>query len=337
MNSNDPSPQKETVSQSEVESLLSQVGGGDSSREKQPPADLKGSPDSEAIQSFAFRRLSSFSPTQLRKLRIRHEEFLRSLAARLSIHLRSEIALKMSRLETMPFHKFVDELASPTYLALLELDPLKGICLLEIPSQLGLSIIDRELGGAGTCGEEERALTEIEGRILGKFVEMTISEWCNSWRDMLELKPALVGNESNGGFLQGYTPETTMLVLGVELEMGELSRQMHFAFPYDTLEPLIRKLNSEATGGKKPAAKIPSPALKWNPLLDEVPIKISAQLPALEITAKELAKLTSGQVILLQPEMFRQVQLSLAQRPKFVATMGRCGSRWAAKISKAEA
>jgi flagellar motor switch protein FliM len=334
MDLNPHSPQKETVSQSEVESLLSQSGGGDSPPEIQPPAKLKGA-EPEPVRPRIFRHLSSFSPSQLRKLQVRHEEFIRALAARLSMQLRLEVTLKMCRLETMSFTGFINELANPTYLALLELEPLKGICLLDIPSQLGLSIIDRELGGAGTCGEDERALTEIEARILSKVVEMTISEWCSSWRDTLELRPTLVGHESNGAFIQTYAPDTTMFVLGVEMEIGELRRQMHFGFPYHTLEPLIQKLNREAGAGKKSAAKIPPAPPKWNPVLDEVPIKVSAQLPALKITAKKLAKLATGDVIPLDPELLQHVRVSLAEKPKFIATIGRCGPRWAAKISKA--
>ena len=49
----------------------------------------------------------------------------------------------------MPFEKLIDEFLNPTYIALLKFEPLKGTCLLEIPTQLGLSIVDRELGGTG--------------------------------------------------------------------------------------------------------------------------------------------------------------------------------------------
>lgn len=320
------------VSQSEVESLLSQIG--DSSQESQPTPSAKAESESETVQPYAFRQLSAFAPSQLRKLRVRHEGFIWELAARLSVHLRSEIVLRMARLETMSFAKFVNELGNPTYLALLELQPLNGICLLDIPSQLGLSIVDRELGGEGVCGEEERALTEIEARILSKVVEITISEWCSCWRETLDLKPTLVGHESNAAFFQNYTPETSMLVLGIEMQIGQLSRQMHFGFPYQALEPLIQKLDSETRGRKKPVEKTQSLSRKWNPVLDDVPIKVSAELPSVKITAKELAKLRAGDVISLDPESLQHVRISLEQKPKFGATLGRCGTRWAVQISK---
>lgn len=329
-----PISNQQIVSQSEVESLLSQIGSGDAPPETQAAPISKGGAEFRTVTPYIFRQLSSFSPAQLRKLRVRHEEFIQQLAARLSVHLRLEILLKMSRLDTMSFGKFRNELSSPTYLALLELEPLKGICLLDIPSQLGSSIIDRELGGEGTCGLDERALTDIEARILSKTVEITINEWCSSWQDMLDLKPALIGHENDGAFIQRYAPEASMLVLGIEMQIGELTKQIHFCFPFQMLEPLIQKLNLEADGGKKPAAKIPTQPLKWNPLLDEVPIDVSARLRGLKLPAKQVAQLAIGDVIAFDSEMFQQVQLSLAQKTKFVASLGRSGPNWAAKISK---
>jgi flagellar motor switch protein FliM len=150
---NNPNPIPETIAQADVEGMIGLIG---SSGSKGAAAVKK-----EASPPPVFRRLSSFSATELRKLRDRQEEFIRSLAARLSGHLRLEVGLQITRLESLPFGKLMAEVSNPTYLSLLKLEPLKGICLLEIPPQLGLSIVDRELGGAGVSIGENRALTEI--------------------------------------------------------------------------------------------------------------------------------------------------------------------------------
>jgi flagellar motor switch protein FliM len=319
----------ETVSQSEVEGLLAQIG--ESGPREGAPALMA---ERDGSQPHIFRRLSSFSTTELRKLRVRHEEFISSLAARLSVHLRTEIGLKMSSLEAMTFEKFVEELSNPTYLALLKLEPLSGTCFLDIPPRLGLSVVDCELGGPGVCVEEERSLSEIESRVISRFVEINFSEWCSSWSDTLDLRPLLIGHESNVTFVQNESLDTTMLVLGVEVQIGELTQQMHFGFPYLMLEPLIKKLNAEAEKSEKPAAKAPLAALKWNPVLDDVRIPVGIELPGLGITARELAGLKVGDVIAVEPEVFQNVRISLGKKAKFSAVAGRCGSHWAARITK---
>jgi len=329
MDANTPPPGQEIVSQSEVESLLAQIGGGGS-----PEGIPVSAAEKESSQPLIFRRLSSFSTTELRKLRVRHDEFIRSLAARLSVHLRLEVGLKMSRLEAMPFGKLIDEISNPTYLALLKLEPLKGTCLLEIPSQMALSVVDRELGGPGECSDEDRPVTEIESRILSRIVDIMMSEWCVSWSDLLDLRPILNGHECNGAFVQSHSLDTVMLVIGIEMQVGDLTKTIHLGLPYQTLEPLIQKLNLEMETEKKAVAKATGAAPKWNPALNEVSIKITAEIPSLKITTNELARLKAGDVILLQPEVFQHLRLSLAHQPKFLASAGRCGPRWAAKITK---
>jgi len=289
-------------------------------------------PVPEKKQPQIFRRLSSFSATELRKLRERQEEFIRSLAARLAGHLRLEVGLKITRLESVSFEDLVDEFSNPTYLSLLKLEPLKGMCLLEIPPQLALSIVDRELGGAGVCLDEIRALTEIESRILSRVVEMSFSEWCASWSDMLELRSALIGHESNAAFVQSIPSDAVMLVLGIEVQMGEITKPIHFGFPHLGLEPLIQKLDADRD--RQPKAKAAPASPKWNRILDDVNIKVTADLPTLKITTRELANMKAGDVIPLDPEVLQNLRVSLAKRQKFLATAGRCDSHWAARITQ---
>lgn len=286
----------------------------------------------EKKQPQVFRRLSAFSATELRKLRERQEEFIRTLAARLSGHLRLEIGLTITRLDSVSFGKWIEGISNPTYLSLLKLDPLKGMCLLEIPPQLALSMVDRELGGAGVCIDENRALTEIESRILSRVVEMSFSEWCGSWSDMMELRSTLVGHESNPAFVQSIALDTMLLILGIEVQMGEVTKQIHFGFPHQGLEPLIQKLDADSD--RQPKTKPVPASPKWNRNLDDVNIKLTADLPTLKITTRELANMKAGDVIPLDPEILQNLRVSLAKKQKFLASAGRCESHWAAKITK---
>ena len=177
--SDSPSPQAQAISQSEVDHLLAQVGSAESSA---TASDLSGQtqPEHHPVR-YDFRQPSFLSASELRKLRVRHEEFIRSLAARLSIYLRLEFGLQMSKLETLNFQKFIDGLSSPTHLTLFKLEPLRGVCLLDVPPRLGLSIVDRQLGGPAHCIDATRDLSEIEVGLLDQSVEILLSEWCNLW------------------------------------------------------------------------------------------------------------------------------------------------------------
>src|ERR1700722_11786412 len=172
------------VSQTEVERLLAQVGGvmpatGDPALPSAPRT-----LDYDLLQRHEFPKLSFLSSAELRKLRLRHEQFVSSLAGRLSIHLGLEVAMQLSKLETLPFARFTEALSNPTHLTLVKLEPLNGTCLLDIPSQLGLCIVDREIGGPAISTEEPRQLGQMETRLLARIIEMIVGEWCSMWSDL---------------------------------------------------------------------------------------------------------------------------------------------------------
>ena len=320
----------DTVSQSEVENLLAQVSGGDSSSPDETLSKIR-SKESDTPEKFHFREQSSLSSNELRKLRLRHDEFIRALAARLSTHFRFDAGLQMSRLETSPFRKFVEGTSNPTFLSMFRLEPLQGVCFLDIPPRIALYFVNRELGGSGQPFEEPRPFTEIESRLLSKIVEIIAGEWCSFWRDLLDLRPVLVGHETNGDFIQACPPDTVMLVLGIQIQIGELSEQIQFAFPSAMLDPLLLKLNTE-TKAAAPVAAPQTQTPKWNPVFDNVKIKITARLANLKMTAKQVAQLQPGNVLLLSSEMVSQAQLCLADKPKFTAAVGSKNGCWAAKI-----
>src|SRR5258705_13575959 len=57
---------------------------------------------------FNVRKPSLLTAGELRRLRLRHDEFARSLATRLSIHLRLEIAVQILALDTCFYPRLIE-------------------------------------------------------------------------------------------------------------------------------------------------------------------------------------------------------------------------------------
>lgn len=324
--------QDQLVSQDEVELLLAEMSRREPSEDDSPLSD--GSrPDPAPVMRHTFPKLSFFSASELRKLRVRHEEFIRSLSARLAVYLRLEIGLRMCKLETSSFQKFVDGLASPTHLTFVRLAPLDGICLLETPPRLALSFVDRDLGGPAVYLDEARELSSMETRLLNQVLEIIVGELCNSWSDLIELGPALVGQESSGRYVQTSPPQHTMLLLGIEVHLGELVEQIQLAFPYQTLEALLVKLTaSPAASGGSVAA--PKPPARWNSSVAEVKITVAAKLPPLQLTTGQLASLRAGDTLPLPDGIFNRVSICLQNEARFIGGFGTCGDHSAVRIDQ---
>ena len=188
-----------------------------------------------------FQQGEILAETVKRKLRVRQEEFARAFGARLSSYLRLNLGVTVARLRTLTFQKFFEQTVTPTHVALFKAEPARGIGLLEIPPPLGLNIVDRQLGGAGQVQHPERALTDLETALLDQVAKMLLAEWCAQWRDWQPLEPSLLGHEIDVRFLNTLPRDGVMLEFAFETTMGGTTQQFRIGFPYDSLEPFLRR------------------------------------------------------------------------------------------------
>ena len=176
----------------------------------------------DSIRTHDFRQSGFLAASELRRIRLRHEQFVRALAARLAIFLRVEVTVQLSKLQIVGYQNFIGSLPGPTHITLFRVDPLKGTGLLVIPPRLGLSLVDRLLGGPGRMTDATRDLSEIETALIDQVALLLVGEWCTQWPEMRDLRPSLAGHESNSRFLQTATPDAAMLVLTLDAGLGEL-------------------------------------------------------------------------------------------------------------------
>jgi flagellar motor switch protein FliM len=290
----------------------------------------------DSISAYDFRTPVFLSPIELRKLRIHHEEFIQALAARLSIYLRVEFSLQMSQLHTLPYGKWCESLNSPTHITLYRVEPLRGICLLDIPPRLGLTIVDRLLGGPGHSISGNRDLSELEVTLLDQVISLMLTEWCTHWAKYRDLRPSMFGHESNGRFLQTADTDAIMLVLAFEAQMGDCLETIQMAFPYATVDPVVRQLSTRLKPTKEDEPEVGrKPGVRWHPQYDDARIHVSAEWNGLRLRAREVAGLAVGDVIPLPVAFADEVAVKLASKPRFSARLGTSDGRWAVEIVSA--
>ncbi|MEK7780690.1 MAG: flagellar motor switch protein FliM [Verrucomicrobiota bacterium] len=286
---------------------------------------------------YELSQRTLFSPHELRRLTADYDTIRRSCGVRLAVLFRSEFDFKLDSLETPTFRQFVGNLAQPTHLALFKVEPLRGVGVLEIAPALALCLLDRLMGGPGAAGAPARELTEIEVALLGQISQLLTEAWCAHWAGWKELKPALIGHESDPRYLQTSAPESTLLVANFTAQIGDCSGAVRLALPFTTLEPLLQKIRAEL----KPPVETPTPAMAvpkattWNPALDHVNIPINAELPGPQITARMLQTLKVGDVLSLPVEAANQVQLRLGGVTRFNARLGTRDEHWAVEVLNA--
>jgi flagellar motor switch protein FliM len=295
---------------------------------------LKTTVAGDRVRSFAFGQSAALSSSELHRFKSHNESVVRGVGARLSLFLRIEFTLELLSLDTITLPKFVDITPPPRHMILFKIDPLRGIGILDIPPPLALSVADRMLGGKGFSVNPNRALREVEIALVNQMATIAIREWCTPWKSLDELKPALLGHESNPRFLQIGGSDETFYMLKMEAGIGDCIEQMLMVMPVKMLDPLVRQLSLDPDSMKKDKVVKEKVVPNWNTAYDEVRIPMTAEWRGLEISTRDLLNFQVGDVIPLDSNQLNQVEVCLAHLPKYIGRLGSSGPKSAVEITK---
>ncbi len=323
-------PPSDILDQAEIDRLLVQTA-------EAPPAKpiVLGSSRSSAetkVEAYDFRNPAFLSEAELRRLRLLHEDFIRHLGARLSLHLRMEFGVKMARLTTVTYSKFTDALPNPTHLSLFKVEPLVGVGILDFNPRLALTIADRLLGGRGHSVKAERYLTEIEIALVEDVILILLDEWSSQWKLEIDLRPLLIGHENNGRFLQTSPRDAIMLALAVECSFGDCCEQFQIGVPYYMIEPVVKKMQARRQKDTVvlPAAK----RAEWHAAHEAILVPVRAEWEAFHIPIREIASLRVGDVLELPATICAETRVLLNGTPKFLGLAGLDGDRVAVQLTR---
>lgn len=322
----------EILSQGDIDALMAEA--------MQEPQDVvytwdgrRLDPDTKVhVESYDFRNPVFLTEVELRQVRIRHEQFIHYLAARLSMFLRMDFGLKMSQLYTTPYAKFTDSIPNPTYIALFRVEQLNGVGVIDMNPRLAMTVVDRLLGGKGHSVRDERYLTEIEMALMEDILYLILEEWCRQWEDVREMNASLIGRENNGRFLQTSPHDAIVLVLTMEASLGDVSEPMQIGIPYYTLEPIIRKMQENAKRFNR--ITVDKRDAKWQKAYDDIRVPVVAEWKAFDATVRDILALRPGDLIELPREIIGQTVISLSGAERYLGEVGLEDDNVAVKITR---
>lgn len=326
-------PPSDFLDQSEIDKLLAQTVESGAPKQQLIKADgNRGAAASIKVEPYDFRNPAFLSETELRRLRLLHEDFIRYLSARLSLYMRMEFGLKMAKLTTLTYSKFTESLPNPTHLTMFKVEPLIGVGILDINPRLALTVADRLLGGRGHSVKAERYLTEIEIALIEDVIQIMLQEWCGQWKVEQELRPIIVGHENNGRFLQTSPKDAIVLALSLEASFGDCSEQIQIGMPYYTIEPVVKKMHARRQKDTDVSQSVKRAT--WQPAYDRITVPLRAEWQNLELTLREVASLRPGDVIEMPKTIFSETRVLLNNTPKFIGTVGLDTDHVAVQLSR---
>ncbi len=317
----------DVLSQAEVESLLSAVGGSDDDKPVQaapaPAAGTTISRSREKVTAYDFKRPERVGKEQMRALQTLHEGFGRNFGAALSALLRSIVEVKLTSVDQLTYSEFVFSLENPTCFNLLKAEPLEGNLILDFNPSILYPIIDRMLGGGKEgAAATRRPLTDIELRLVSRITRLFLEELRSAWENVLELDLSVERVESNPHLVQIVPPNEVVVLISFELTLADVRGMVSICIPYNSIERISSKLsaNSWSSYGKQTASKENIARISSN--LRGATSELIVDLAETTITTRELISLRVGDVITTQKDIRDAIQVSVAGVPKFHASPG---------------
>src|SRR5216684_4249940 len=285
-----------TLSQWEIDALLNSIGSDDGA-----PAGTSSAAANvldRSIKLYDFRRPDRFSKEHIRAIQNIHETFARVTASSLSSYLRSATTVSLSSIEQVVYDEYVHQLANPTLVNLIELQPLAGRIVVEMNMNLGLAMLDRMMGGTGQVSERHGELTDIEMALLRSLGATVSAGLKDGWTAVADLQPVLVETVLNADLVQAALPGDIAALLLFEIHTLGLSGTISISVPHPVIEPLMDRLNTQAwfsTSSRKSGSD--DDRLRISDGIRGARLPIAVELGSTSITVGELLDIRAGDVI----------------------------------------
>jgi len=317
----------EILNKEEVETLLSAVSSG-----KIPVEGTKEIPK-KTIVPYDFRQTNRIPKDQIRFLETIHQNFIHIYATPLANYLRTMVEFNLVKVEQLRFVEFIASLPHPTYINILDLNPLKSKGILEINPSLTFSIVDRLLGGMGKDIGETRELTDIEYSIMEKVVLLTLDCLAQAWKPVFPLTLKIQSRETNPQFAQITAGEETVVSITMEGKVGKSSGLMNLCIPYLAIKPIISKLTSQHRAFSGYEALDEKEDKSMEKAMRQIKVDLIAELGTSEISIGDFLQLEVGDVVRLKQNIHRNIIIKVGNSPKFYALPGCSGRQMAVQIT----
>ena len=318
----------ETLSQDEIDQLLTAISSGDIDTEDVAPQQ-----DPRKIKIYDFKRPDKFSKEQIRTVSIMHETFARLTTTSLSAQLRSLAQVHVASVDQLTYEEFIRSIPNPTTLAIINMDPLKGSAILEIDPAITFSIIDRLFGGQGEGAKVTRDLTDIEQSVMEGIIVRILGNMRDAWTQVIDLRPRLGQIETNPQFAQIVPPTEMVVLVTLETKVGEVEGMMNFCIPYLTIEPIIGKLSAQYMYSAIRRGTTTENLNTLRERLASISVDVVAEVGRMELTMREVLSLRLGDVIkLTNVRMNDPMFLNVGNRRKFMCKPGLVGRKLAVQI-----
>jgi len=321
----------EILSQQEIDSLLAGISTGGVASSVPEEEEKKLTRD---IVTFDFRLPHRLSKNQLRTLQAVHESFCETFGSYLISRLQTNLNITVTSVDQVFYSEYVLSIGNPSCLYLFRIVESDALAVIELSPQLVLSTVSRMLGGSLQAEEDPRLLTQIEQSIIKGIVVRALSDLQKAWKTVGSLTFQLDRYESEGDFVQIAPMSEIVLLVSLELSLGDQKYMMNVCFPTFALDEVLSKLNAQSLK----SMNIWGRGAKWSQALlkdiSTTTVPATAVLGYTSIKLCELLDLEPGDMLRTNIPISGEVEVDIGGKPWLWGKPGVSSGRMAVKVQR---
>jgi flagellar motor switch protein FliM len=277
------------LSQDEVDALLEGVTGESQKLEQQEPT--------EGIRNYDLGNQERIVRGRMPTMEIINERFARNFRVGLFNFMRRSPEISVGPVRVIKYSAFVRDIAVPTNINILSLAPLRGSGLLIFDPNLVFTVIDTLFGGTGKVRFriEGRDFSPTEQRIIQRLVQVATAEYTKAWGSLFKFDFTHQRSEMHTQFANVASPSEIVVATTFNIEIGDSGGEVHFCFPYSSLEPIRDVLYSSLQADGQ------EPDRRWVRQLTQqvqsAEVELCGELATTPIRLGDLVKLQVGDFV----------------------------------------
>jgi flagellar motor switch protein FliM len=305
------------LSQEEVDALLKGVVSGEVSTAPAEPQ-----PASGGTKTYDLLNQERIIRGRMPTLEIVNDRFVKSQSASWTGLLRESVEVLAVGTQVIKFGEFLKNLPMPSSLNLFQMEPLRGKGLLVLDALLVYLIVDYFFGGKGQTHvkPEGREFTPVQLRVIKTLVEQAMTDLQRAWTAVLTVKLQHVRSESNPQNAMVVSASEIVLVVTLQAQLGDATRDFFVVYPYAMIEPIKEKLYSGLLSDQ--IDQDGNWTNRFKDRLQDCRVPVTVRLGTATVTLRDILNFAPGDVLILDQRPGDSLEAFVEGRPKFLGSPG---------------
>lgn len=317
------------LSQDEIDALLKGVVSGEVDTSPQ-----ESQTNAKGVAQYDLFNQERIIRGRMPTMEMINDRFIRRQSVAWTNMFRDAIDFVVVGTQVIKFGEFLKKIPQPSSLNVFHMSPLRGSALYVMDAFLVYLIIDYFFGGKGQTHvkPEGRDFTPVQLRVIKKLLLQALVDLEKAWHAVTPVKVEYVRSESNPQFAMVVTSSEIVMVVTLQVVLGETARELYIVYPYTMLEPIKEKLYSGLVSDQ--VDQNGDWSQRFRERLRECPLPIAVRLGTATVTVKDVLNFSPGDVVLLNQRPGDPLDCFIEGYHKFQGSPGVYKGNHACRVTK---